>query len=84
MRWQDERLNRQAVYQLVENHREEYDELTGENIRQEIEELNASVRRLQQRIEELEALNPGGVNAPALTETVAILGAALDRTIVKP
>lgn len=77
--WEEEKLNKDAVYKLIERHRDEYDELAGENIRAEIEELRHLISMYESKIEKLEAMNPQGVNVPALTETVAILGAELDR-----
>lgn len=76
--WEDERVDRQAVLKLIERHRAEYDELAGIEIERRITELQRQVADALRQIEGLRAMNPDGVNAPALTETANALVAEND------
>lgn len=64
-----ESLVRSAIVQLVANHREEYEELAGTAIQNEIDDLKTTVAKQSDRIRKLEALNPKMVNVPILSET---------------
>ena len=73
-----ETLVKSAVRQLVENHREEYEELAGVVIQNEIDSLKKRVLEQKKQIERLQALNPGNVNVPVLTQTANRLQAAVE------
>ena len=77
--WKDETLNKRAVIELIWRHRDEYEALAEAESAKKIEELERLIRRYQDDIAKLKALNPQGVNAGALVETANILASENDR-----
>ena len=68
----DEALDREAVRQLVERHRDEYDEIRRGTQRAEIDRLEKQARKNQERIRQLEEkLGRAQAAAQRRTERVA-------------
>jgi hypothetical protein len=69
----EERVNKAATLKLIDLHREEYDELTGQAAAERAEQLQRQMNAALRDLAQLKAMNPEGVNAPALTETANAL-----------
>lgn len=67
-----------VVREVVYRHWEEYQELAGIQVQNEIDALKRRLYDANQRIEKLQALNPQNVNVPALTETANQLQKAVE------
>lgn len=67
-----------AVVQLISLHREEYEELAGDVLQNEVDRLKGLVSKQGDTIRKLEALNPKRVNVPMLTETANRLQKSLE------
>ena len=76
--YRGESFVRSAVEKLVENHREEYEELVSSTLESEVNRLEVEVRKQRDRIAKLEKLNPKNVNVPILTETANKLQKAVE------
>jgi len=68
-----ERLHRHAVRMLVDLHRADYDELAGRFRRERVEYLEREIVQSRKEIAALKALNPKGLNADALEQTLKII-----------
>lgn len=74
----EERVKKAAALELIQRHREEYDELTGRAAEMRAEQLQREINDAVRELAHLRSMNPDGINVPALTGTANQLAAEND------
>lgn len=67
--YEDERLNRAAVNELVNRHWDEYIQLLRDVQGERIAELERQLANTREQLAKVKSMNPDGINAPALAVT---------------